>query len=219
MGEKRLPDPFGPLEAIVSIGLALLLCGALLTSVIAAVQLARDGETDISIGSLGTREACARVDATLVPSATEVRDRDVRRGVASVHARELRVCISDPTFWQKAASALVPVGGLIFTVGGLLLIRRVIRSGRRSGPFTLDVASRTRQLGWFMMAMSVVWPFVGAAGAGVVVEAAVRDGEWTSTLMRPDGSLGLVVVSLGILTVARVLRRAVILQEEVDATI
>jgi hypothetical protein len=128
-------------------------------------------------------------------------------------------CLDDPTFWQKAASTLDPVGGAVLVIGGLVLTRRVIRGGRREGLFTEGTATRTRQLGWFLLMMTLAWPFVGAAGRGVVVQAAVPRESWIDSLAHPGVPGALVVVSLGILTVARVLRRAVPLQEEVDATI
>ena len=216
---KRVPDPFAPVEAVVSIGLGLFLGGLLVFVGIATVQLMTDGDTTVSVGAIGSDHACALVPNEVVPHATDVPQGDLRRDVGRVHAEEVELCLSDPSLGQRAASALTPVGDLIFVIGGLLLVRRVIRAGRRGGLFTDVMATRTRQLGWFLLVMTVVWPFVAAAGAGVVVEAAVRRGQWTDLLGHPSGSLGLVVVSFGILTVARILRRAVALQEEVDATI
>ena len=56
-------------------------------------------------------------------------------------------------------------------------------------------------------------------GAEVVVAQAVRGTDWYEPLSGPDLSLVLVITALGVLTMARVLARAVPLQEEVDATV
>jgi hypothetical protein len=52
-----------------------------------------------------------------------------------------------------------------------------------------------------------------------VLHAAVRGEGVFGQLGRPDISLGLVIVAAGVLTFARTLRWAVVLQEEVDATV
>jgi Ni/Fe-hydrogenase subunit HybB-like protein len=108
---------------------------------------------------------------------------------------------------------------VVFAIGSLLLIRRVIRKARRVGLFTEATAARTRHLGWFLLVMTGLWPFVAAAGRGVVVAAAVRDESWTDQLLSPGISIALVVVSFGVLTFARILRRAVPLQDDVNATV
>ncbi|MCW2851002.1 MAG: hypothetical protein JWM84_666 [Nocardioides sp.] len=217
--DRRDRNPFRPLETVVSVLLAYLLLALAVTGVIAVVGLALGQGTDVSVATIGERQACATVGNTTVPSATEVSQRDLRRGLASARAEEVEICLSDPTFWQKSASVLEPAGALVFVLGSLLLVRRVIEGARRSGLFTHETAGRARLLGWFLLAMTLAWPFVAAAGRGVVVEAAVRDAGWAGQLFHPGISLSLVVVSLGVLSVARVLRRAVPMQDELDATV
>jgi hypothetical protein len=212
-------NPFAPLETVVSVMLTYLLLALAGVAVIAAVSLASGQGTNVTVATIGERQACATVGNSTVPSATEVSQRDVRRAVASVRAAEVEVCLSRPTFWQKAASVLEPVGFLAFSLGSLFLVRRVIEGARATGLFTDKTAARTRHLGWFLLAMTFAWPFVAAAGRGVVVQAAVRDEGWSGQLFHPGISLSLVVVSLGVLSVARVLGRAVPMQDELDATV
>ncbi|WP_193612545.1 DUF2975 domain-containing protein [Nocardioides lijunqiniae] len=216
---RRDRNPFGPLETVVSVLLAYLFLGLAGTALIAVASLALGEGTNVTVGTIGDRKACATVVNETAPATTEVSQRDLRRGVAAAHAEEVEICLSEPTRWQKTASALEPLGLLVFVLGSLLLVRRVIEGARRSGLFTEVTAARTRQLGWFLLVMTLVWPFVAAAGRGVVVEAAVRGGTWTGQLFHPGISVSLVVVSLGVLSVARVLRRAVPMQDELDATV
>lgn len=219
MPPRRDPDPFAPVEGAVTVILNLFIALLVLFAAIATFQLVTDGATSVSFATIGDENACATVDNETVPASTDVPQRDIRRDVASVHAEQVEVCLTNPTFWQKAAASLGPLGEVLFIYGGLLLTRRVIRGARRDGLFTEGTARRTGHLGWFLLVMTLPWPFVAAAGRGVVVEAAVRGRDWTYLLSEPHVPVAMVVVSLGVLTIARVLRRAVPLQQDVDATI
>jgi hypothetical protein len=206
-------------ETAATLLLHLLVGLTIVFAVIAAVQALTGNDVSVSIATVGDRQACALVPNEVVASATDVAQRGVRRDTATIHAEELEVCLEEPTVLQKAASALTPVGDLLFMVGALVLLRRVIRGGRTEGLFTVGTATRTRHLGYFLLFMTLVWPFVAAAGRAVVVTAAVPAAGWADMLSRPGMPIALALVALGVLTVARILRRAVVLQEEVDATV
>ena len=219
MPPRRDPDPFAPIEGAVTVILNLFIALLLIFAFMSVFQIVTEGSSDVSIATIGDEDACALVDNEAVPASTDVPQRGMRRDIAHVHAEEVEVCITHPTTWQKVSSALGPVGDLVFGPMALWLTRRVIRGARREGLFTDGTARRTRELGWFLLVMTLGWPFVAAAGRGVVVDAAVRSRDWTFMLFHPGVPVALVVVSLGVLTIARVLRRAVPLQQEVDATI
>ena len=212
-------DPFGPLETVVGAALGMVGVSLALVLVAAVVGLVSDADSRWSFATIGDPEACALVSNEAVPAATDVPQSDLRRGSARAIAEQVDVCLTRPTPVQKVASTLTPVGDVVFGVGALLLLRRSIRTARDDGLFGLRFAGRVRELGWFVLLMSLLWPFVAAAGRGVVLAAAVRDTSWTRTLYEPGISWGFVVVGVGVVTVARVLRRAVVLQEDVDETV
>lgn len=216
---KRPSDLFGPIETVVSLLLYLFVVAALLFAALGVVEHFWDGQASVSIATIGEPNACAMVSNEAVPTATDVPQRGIRRDIGSARAEQIAVCIKNPTVFQKTASALEPVGDLVFAVGSLFLLRRAIREGRRCGPFTARFARRVRQLGWFMLVMSAAWPFLAAAGRGVVLEAVVPRRTWTYPLFEPGISVTIIVVSLGVLTTARLLQRAVALQEEADQTV
>ncbi|MDN4161121.1 DUF2975 domain-containing protein [Nocardioides abyssi] len=216
---QRRSDPFGPIETAVSLLLSLFVLAMVAFGALGVIGYLHDGSTGVSVATIGDPEACALVSNESVPSATDVPQRGIRRGVGSVIAERVEICIAEPTAFQKAASALAPVGDMVLGVGALFLLRRAIRTGRRSGPFTMDFARRVRQLGWFLLVMAAVWPFVAAAGRGVVLEAVVPRRTWTYALWEPGISVTLIVVALGVLTTARLLQRAVALQQEADDTV
>lgn len=139
------------------------------------------------------------------------------------HARSfptsLEICDTDPGVAVRLAAAVPDGADLLLLLGFLLLTRRLIGTARRHGLFTEMVAARTRTLGWFLLVGSLVAAAAAAAASGVVVSSAVRDVAWAVNLGHFDMPWTLVLVGLGVLTFARVLRLAVALQADHDATI
>jgi hypothetical protein len=219
-------DPFAPIEFIVTVLLGLILTLFALFIGIALVQEAMHGSTGVSIATIGDRDACALVRPGTVPYGTSgSQEGQSAEGVVGLrdgarqNARQVDVCLKNPTVGQKAASALGPVGDLVFGLGSLWMVRALIRTARQAGLFTPAVARRTRTLGWFVLVMSAAYPFVAGAGRGVVLAAAVDDVSWMRGLASPGISWIGIVVGLGVITFARIMERAIHLQEEVDATV
>lgn len=120
---------------------------------------------------------------------------------------------------QSAASVAPQLGSFLLTMLGLFLLRRVIRTGRKDGLFVDATADRIRDLGWFLVGYAVVWPLVVSAAGAVIVDSVVRGAHWAAVLLHPDLSFAMVVVALGVLSMSRILRHAVPMQEEIDATV
>jgi hypothetical protein len=212
-------DPFAPLRGIVSVMLTMLLLMLGIYVTVMAIHLVfGEGPAPVTMATIGEQEACTVVDHEAVPWTTGVSQRGVRPDVARAAADTVRVCLEDPTPWQKAAAAVEPVGHLVFALGALLLVKRVMRAAQ-NGLFTELTAKRTKHLGWFMLAMSLGWPFLAAGGRAVIVEAAAKEARLGEVWFAPGVQLSLVVVSLGVLSVSRVVRRAVPMQDELDVTV
>lgn len=130
-----------------------------------------------------------------------------------------KVCLQRPTIGQRAALAVHAIGDHLIAFTLLLLILLCVRSGRRDGLFTPGLVRRVQRLGWVALAAAVLWPFIDAACVGFVMQGALVDATWTDALRHPDPSWYALVTALGIITIARVLRQAVSLQQEVDETV
>lgn len=215
-------DPLAPIEIAVT---ALLTVGLFFISTFGAfalVSLAVSGSTNVTVLGIG-EPTCATVSPGTVSWGGSGEGGEgpmgLREDAASSFSTQAEICLQDPTWAQRIAGGLDPIGAGVLGLVGLLLIRRAVRTARRGGLFTPSTAARTRELGWFLLGMSVVFPLVAAAGRGVVLVAAVSDASWTSGLRDIDLSFTMIVVAIGVLTFARVLRQAVPLQEEVDTTV
>ncbi|GAB2765243.1 hypothetical protein GCM10027020_17000 [Nocardioides salsibiostraticola] len=213
-------DPFGPLEAIVTALLSLLIAASVGFGIAAVVAAAQGEGIAFSIATIGDGQTCITIDNQApTPSVSTIRQRGVDTDKASLRVEDLELCLKEPSATQEFLSSLKPVGDLIFAIGGLALVRRAIDISRRNGIFTPASAGRVRTLGWFMLVMTLPWPLVVAAGNGVLISAAIPKRDFVWGLINPDLSIALVVVSLGVISVARVLQRGAALQEDVDATV
>lgn len=226
---KRPGDPFAPVEYVTAVMLSMAVLVTFVFAVVAVVQVATSGRTSVSLAEIGSDSTCVTVPfggagvSTFDASGngyhrTEGISR-FRGSEASYRADSWSICLKEPTSVQYWAARIDPVGQFVFTVGALLLIRRFIRTARRGGLFTDPAASATRHLGWFLLLSATLLPIATAIGQGVVVSQAVKGVDWHDQLWGPDLSFVLIVTALGVLTMARVLARAVPLQEEVDATV
>lgn len=223
---KMERDPFAPVENAAGVLFAMAAIAMLATVLVLALGAAGRGPS-MTIAGIGGPEVCVTTSPEEVPHTSGwdpprpggERIVGLRRGEADSRTSELEVCLTDATVPQRIAAALGPVGGLLLLLGMTWLVLRAAGAGRRRGLFTPELAARTRQLGWFLLAMALIHPLVAAAGEGIVLAAAIRGYSPLTALGHPDLSAGTVFVALGVLSFARILRRAVPLQEEVDTTV
>jgi len=219
-----IKDPLAPFEFIVTVVGGLLTVALAIGLLLVGMNATGHGQGGMSFGAFGDTEACVQVRASAVPyfyadgRPTEG-VQGLRRETARSTVEELSICVKHPSFAQRLAATSAQLSGLALLVGSLFLAHRLLRQARRGRLFSRETAVRTQQLGWFLLVANVAGGFLSAIGAGVVLHAAVRGEGVFGQLGRPDISLGLVIVAAGVLTFARTLRWAVVLQEEVDATV
>ena len=219
MSSRPGSDPLAPFEACVTFLSAVVV---VLLAITIPIALIGSG----SIAGIGDSEACAAARPGVVPYG----ERDVPghgdpifvpglHADASVSVHEVEVCDQAPSAAVKVAESAGRGAELALFAGFLLLARRLIRSARRDGLFTAQVAARTRTLGWFLLLGPLAAAALHATADGIVLSSAIHDVGWSTGLRTADVPLTLVVVGLGVLTVSRMMRRAVMLQDEADATI
>ena len=78
---------------------------------------------------------------------------------------------------------------------------------------------RTWLLGWFLILGSLLAEVFRQIMIGATLSGVSTDERWYSTLGNPDFPLTAVIVGFGLITISRILARAVLLQREQDATI
>jgi hypothetical protein len=224
-------DPLAPVESVVQVSIFLVSALLVLFGLFALGQLAISGSTDVTIAGIGDGEACGTLDSSgggtyvdgYAEDGTSPRPPAGIDGVDEEVARyapdSYRVCLTDASAVQHIVASAGTLGALVgfYAVG--LSILGAVRSARRSGLFVPSTVARVRRLGWLLLATGLLLPVVRAAADGIIVAAAVPGRAWYADIDRLGFSWSVLVTAVGVITVARVLARGVVLQEDVDATI
>ncbi|HET6154039.1 MAG TPA: DUF2975 domain-containing protein [Marmoricola sp.] len=208
-------DLLSPLEGITRGVLVLMLAGLILSSILV---LTGTGE----FASFGAGSACATVNSETLPGGEfKVDTYDSPYRHARFNAQTTEVCNTKPSAWITTAASVSTLARLLFVIVALIGLQRVLRRARRDGPFTTSAATGVSRLGVLILLGSLVTELVRQVGAReVVLSVTVHD--------RPDvgsifGSFDLpfteIVVGLGLISMGRILSRAVLLQQDQDATI
>lgn len=142
----------------------------------------------------------------------------VARGSQAMRSNAITVCADHPGAALRMAGMLMSLPTLLLFLGFLLLIRRLLTAASRPGAlYSPDTARRLRFLGWYLTA--------GAVAAGIIETAAsgVALADQTSLSWFPPGefhlSVSTLLVGLGLITVARVMRIGVTMREDLDGTV
>lgn len=151
-----------------------------------------------------------------------------KHGASLSVAGDIQVCAPHPGFAQWSSYLLTRLPGLVLWACLLVLILRLIRQTDRNGPFTPRAAATMRQLGWLVIAGSMVVAASGAVGADLLtgmlmspppfdVKGAIID----VLIVAPVKALFPVPALAGaaLLTFGRITGAGAVLDEEVKATV
>lgn len=212
-------DPFRPIEGFIRFVYIVTWCFVALTLFLVVKRLL-GLHSSVSVFALDDRYACVDVNDSFGMQRAGL----VHSG-ASVAAATSSVCVERPSLVQNLSAS---VGGMLFTALLLVacrLVLRTIRTARLDGLFTWRTAVRIWHLGWLMVAMGVVLPVVDKLGKGLFVASEATPvlhmwSHWWAFLANdPQPDWLALVFGLGVLSFARIMQRAVGLQEEAALTV
>ena len=135
---------------------------------------------------------------------------------------QVSLCASHPTFGQRTLVTLTQAPAAVLYLAILLLLWQVIRTIRRDGPFADLVAGRLRFLAWFILAGSAAVVAgqslaQSAFASTVVTDPVPADSNVTGAL---TGGLVLpVLITCGLLTLARVIRAGARMRDDLAGTV
>jgi hypothetical protein len=152
-------------------------------------------------------------------------------------ASQADVCARRPTLGQRTLVTLdtLPMG-LVYT-GMFVLFWRLIAAIRRRGVFAAGIARRLRSLAWFILAGGLLATAAQEVSRAAFVDTLLGHHSWPSAQHpAPDGWItdhvsllnvltinrapfGLLIVGLGLLTLARVLRLGAQMQDDLVGTV
>lgn len=218
MSATRHRDPLGPIDTITWFALVLLFAFFVLLASSAAMGW------HPSVGNWGTSHPCIEVPQTglWIGGAGEGSDgvQNLRPGVTQGFPDRFRLCQEGMSTTDRALSSIPVLLDLLWTIGFLLLTRRMIKRARAGGLFTDTLATALRRLGWFVLAGWVVLQAVGATCLVLVTSHLVTDfapaAAWPAHW---HWSWATIIGGFGLLTIARVMRETVPMREEIEATV
>lgn len=151
-----------------------------------------------------------------------------RPGASLSLAGDVRACALHPGIWQWGLFLLTKLPGLALWGCLLLLIWRLIREANSTGPFTLRAAAVMRQLGWVVIAGSVIAGALSHLGAdvltGMLMFPATFDAQGivVDVLVAAPFKALLPVPALAgaaLLTFARIIQVGAVMDDEIKATV
>lgn len=220
MSKTQQRDPLAPIEFVVTVTVALL--GFLLAFLFFNAATGRGSFSSSHCVSItnGTAAYLDSATASITPgyeTPGEIGPGAIPSG-AQVTAETLLVCAKHPSGGQVAWLRLHDVPGAVFGIATLVLVLRLIRRARRLGFFTLPVSRGLQGLGWYLIVGSlVVDACAGIAKSRFLVS--VLPGYNGMGGLNPNLPWSLLITGAGIVTLGRVMARAVLMQEELDTTV
>lgn len=215
--ERGSADPLGPVEFIINVLgtlTVLLVMFIVLTTVfdsgsrlgIAGYEVCAEASPSVGIGEEGRRHG--------IGASGKLSAADSRWITSSVS-----YCSAEPSPGQQALYVGMVWPVLLFWIGFVALARRLVRRGRRDGVFTQRFARGVGAIGAYLLVGCAVVAIVESAARSMLL-ATIFDSEdtWVG-FVGTNFSLSTLVAGFGLLTVGRALRQAVVMRDDLDATI
>jgi hypothetical protein len=220
---RKLTEPLGSVTAIFG--------SLLLASVLAGAVFALSG-----IGSFegfGKAFICVAQPGTGYGGSTPP-GVAARPGASISIDGTLQACANHPGFIQRVLYTLTAVPGLLTWGCVLFLLWRVIVAARRRGPFTVQVATVMRRLGWLIITGSVVSAVVQRFALDQLLNTMLTTrGAFGGVVVMQDhfGGFQVITVALAgllpvpalagaaLLTMARIIRLGADMDEEIKGTV
>jgi hypothetical protein len=216
-------DALRPIEIVVAgilVGLTLLAASAVFGQIVlSTASFNTPGVRDldpvacVSVPNDGT--LVTGIDPTHTPSSPDVL---VKRDAFSEIDR-VSVCQGNATIVARLEALSYRLMDRIVLVIVCALVLRLVWTARRRGLLTRSTARMTRSLGLALIACAVVGPLVAACLRWLFLRHVVTGADLGHSLLHPGFLWTAIVVGMGIITFARILRVAVQLQEEAELTV
>lgn len=211
--DRKLTQPLGGAVSFILIFAAVLLAAALLL-----IPL----NHGFSLFGFGSGSACTNVWLN------GLAQNDTGNVLAHMKPRtfsspsELNLCANQPTLTQRTLVTLTQAPATVLYLAILVLLWQLLRTISRTGPFVLLVARRLRFLAWFILAGSVVVAAGEGLAQNVFASTIVTDrvpiaANVTNSVI--DGLVLPVLISCGLLTLARVIRVGARMSDDLAGTI
>jgi hypothetical protein len=129
---------------------------------------------------------------------------------------ETSVILDYPSPWQFTLWVLLRLPSLLVYLTFFVLLHRLVRRARGEGPFTTAVAGRLRLLGGVLLVAAPAAAALEGVAKALLAATVTTRHEFTPGWDFPGYA---VIGGAGLIAVAEIVRRGVLLREDVEATI
>jgi hypothetical protein len=214
---KKPRNPYQPFARLVRMVAVLLVLGFA-----AALVFAVFGHGDFLTGQ--TRVICVDDDLPVVDGGTG--SATFNPGV-TVTMGTARLCTDHPNLVQRVLNGLRELPATALWAGALILLWRLMDSAQRRGPFSPVNVGRLRFIGLWLIFGGMLAAFAEALARAGLVRTMYRQPDTAHPLDLVHAVLqtlgvfpwSLVIMGLGLITVARILKVGVEMQHDLEGTV
>jgi hypothetical protein len=208
-------DPLQPL-IFVARGLAVLVLSLLALGVVATIFGSG------SVLTIGDDPLCTTVSAGFELPRVSDSDAVSAEGLAprvSLTDDQYQLCQERPDGSAQFLSLLTVLPETVLLLGFLAGVFLLVRRARQAGLFSRPLAQAVHRLGWYVLVGAVLVSIGQALAASALVRHLMPGHDLFDLTGYWDISVSTLLAGAGLLTIARVLRLTVAMQEDLDATI
>jgi Protein of unknown function (DUF2975) len=209
-------NPLAPLERIIALIGGLIVLGLLLlvpATLLGSGSLFGYGDSVVCVDT-----PLGGLDSHHGTGVRAVHVRGLAPGI-SANATRANLCDNDPSARQRLLLTLTELPQFLFLLGFIATAWRLTRRVRQRGLFMPEVATTLARLGVYLFFGEFVVMAVEAVAAARLVSSMVattRDSSWAYHL---HFSGAVIIAAFGLQAMSRVMRVAVPMREEIDATV
>lgn len=206
-------NPLQPFAWVVSALAALSVMGTLAGVVLSAIT------PQASMWGIGETPICVQYDGISVGGDDREFAFIVRHGIAASN-NGLSLCAHHSTIWQQTLNVLTHLPAGVYTLSLLILLWRLVDGAQRLGPFARVNPRRLRSLGWWLLIGDLITNNAQTLAHTALLRSMTTPAmapPWTDDM--PSLSWTMLIVGLGMLTVARILAMATAMHEELAVTV
>jgi hypothetical protein len=209
---RKLTEPLGSVTEFLGLMLLFLL--------VAVLGFTAFGSG--SIGGFGDASVCVTQPGNIGDSSWTTQLATARPGASIQINGQVQACADHPSFGQRVLYTLTGLPGLLVWGSVLFLLWRVIVAARRTGPFTISVATAMRRLGWVILVGTVAATAIQGLATDQLLNEMIRPGSgYADGLIEPIRAMVPVPLLAGsaLLTFARIMRRGADMDDEIKGTV
>lgn len=129
------------------------------------------------------------------------------------------LCATEPSVHLRLTVALTRLPSAVLFLGVLVFMHRFLRGAKSEGVYGRPAARRLRFLGWYLIIGGLAVETTQLLALGVAVDLQQVQGSWWNAKSYWETPVTLLLVGVGLLTFARIMRIGTRMSEDLEGTV